>query len=216
LREFFAKYVFNDFRLKAMALALAVLLWFSRTYLGETKMTYSVPIAFQNIGRQYLLRDADTRDLTVTLNGPLSDLKNLRPRDIKAHVDLSRAKEGRQIYTIRKGDIVVPNGVKIEELKPDYVVVEIDKIMEKQLSTVIKLNEKWAGIYRVESWYPHRVVVEGPEDVLSGKTFVETIPVDGDFKQQQEVLDVSLDIRSLAAKRVKPETVRVVLERVVR
>jgi diadenylate cyclase len=216
LQEFLRRHVFNDFRLKVLALVLAVLLWFSRTYLGETKMTYLVPVTFENIGKQLMVRDTTMRDLTVTVNGSLSDLKNLRPRDMRIDVDLSRAKEGRQIFTIRKGDIVLPNGVKIEELKPDYVVVEIEKVLEKQLPTVVKLSGKWESIYRITSWYPRSVIVEASEDALSGKKSIETIPIDGDFRQQQEVLDVPLNIRSLTAKKVKPETVRVVLKRVVR
>jgi diadenylate cyclase len=192
---------------------VAILLWFSRTYLGESTMTYSIPITFDSLHRSLAIKEADTRDMAITLNGPLSDLKNLRPREIKVTVDLNRAKEGRQIFSIKKGDVVVPNGIKIENLRPDYVVVEIDKLMEKELRTVVKLGDTWEGIYRVVSWSPRSVSVEGPEDVLSDRTSVDTIPVVGDFRKQQEVVDVPLNIKSLAVRRIKPDTVRVVLKR---
>jgi hypothetical protein len=160
------------------------------------------------------VKETDTRDVLITLNGPLSLLKNLRPEDIKVVLDLSKAKEGRQIFSIRKGDVLMPSGMKIENLKPDYVVVEIDKIIEKQLRTVVKLGDKWAGIYRVVSWYPQHVSVEGPEELFAGKGPVETIPVDGDFAQQQEILDVPLDIKAFLPGKVKPEVVRVVLKKI--
>ena len=39
----------------------------------------------------------------ITVDGPLSLLKNLKADDIKVSVNLARAKEGRQIFSIRKG-----------------------------------------------------------------------------------------------------------------
>ena len=166
MRDVLRKWVLNEIRLKILAVVLAVLLWFSMTYMSEQKITYSVPVAFENLTKTMAVREADTRDVLITLNGPLSILKNLRPKDIRVTLDLSRARDGRQIFSIRKGDVLVPSGVKIESLKPDYVVVEIDKIMEKQLRTVVKLGDKWVGIYRVASWYPQHVSVEGPEELL--------------------------------------------------
>ena len=64
------------------------------------------------------ISQTDTKDVMVTVNGPLSMLKNLKADDIKVSVNLSRAKEGRQIFTIRKGDVIVPAGLKVEDAKP--------------------------------------------------------------------------------------------------
>ena len=83
------------------------------------------------------------------MNGPLSMLKNLKSGDIKVSLNLSSIREGRHILSIRKGDVMVPNGVKVEGANPDYVVVDIDKTVEKHLRAVVKLDEKWVGIYRV-------------------------------------------------------------------
>lgn len=216
LREFFKKYIMNDLELKIIAVVIAILMWFSMTYLGESKMTYSVPIAFDNLGKSFSMRDADTRDVTITLNGPLSDLKNLKPKDIKVTLDLSRVREGRQTFSLRKSDVVVPNSVKIERVEPDYVVVEIDKIMEKNLRTIVKLGERWEAIYQVISWSPRSAVAEGSENALAGKGSIETIPIDSDLRQQQEIIDVPLNIKSLAVRKIRPETVHVVLKRITR
>ena len=216
VKDLLRKYALNEIGLKILAVVLAVILWFSMTYLSESQIAYSVPIAFENLTKTMVVREADTRDVLITLNGPLSTLKNLRPKDIKVGLDLSKAREGRQIFSIRKGDVLVPGGVKIENLKPDYIVVELDKVVEKQLRTVVKLGEKWEGIYRVASWYPQRVSVEGPQDLLDTNGAVETIPVDGDFTQQDEVLTVPLNTKAFFPGKVKPEAVRVVLKRIER
>ena len=212
--NFARKYLFNEIRLKAMALVLAVMLWFSMTYLGESKMAFSVPISFENLSKTEVLRDVDSKDVLITLDGPVSILKNLRAHDVTAPLDLARTREGRQVLAIRKNDIIVPAGLKIESIRPDYVVVEIDKIVEKQVRTVVKLDRKWEGIYQVASWQPRYARVEGPRELLEKSDLIETIPADGDFSHQREILNVPLNLKTLEARKAKPGTVQVVLKRI--
>ena len=214
MRAFARKYLFNELRLKAMALALAIALWFSTTYLGESKMAFSVPISFENLSKSMVLGEADNRDVLITLEGPVSILRNLRPHDITASLDLSRAREGRQVLALRRSDINVPAGLRIDNVRPDYIMVELDKVVEKQLRTVVKLDTKWAGIYQVSSWQPRYVRVEGPKELLDRSDMVETIPVDGDFSHQQEIRDVPLNLRPFDGRDARPETVRVVLKKI--
>jgi len=214
MKRILKTYVTNEIRLKVLALLLAVILWFAMTYVGDRKIGYSVPIVFENLSKSLAVMETDTKEVMVTLGGPLSLLKNLRPGDIRVPLDLFRTKEGRHTVSIRKADVLVPSGVKIESIEPDYVVLEIDKIMEKQLRTVVKLDDKWAGIYRVASWSPKSVTIEGAEGLLDKSGPVETIPVDGDLTQHQEVLNVPLNIKTFLPGKVRPEMVRVVLKRI--
>ncbi len=208
------RYLLYEIRLKALALMLAFMLWFSMTYVGESKMGFLVPVSFENLGKGMIMRETDTRNVMITVSGPLSVLKNLKADDIKVPLNLSRAKEGREIFTIRKGDVIVPTGLKVEDAKPDYVVVELDKIVEKHLRIVVKLDKRWANTYEVASWYPAYAEVEGPRELLEKGTVLETLPVNGNFTRQQEVLDIPLNAKSLEARRVSPDTVRVVLRRI--
>jgi hypothetical protein len=207
-------YLLNEIRLKVLALVLAVMLWVSMNYLGELKMGFSVPLTFSSVGRGMMVREADTKNVMVLVNGPLSVLKNLKAGDIRVNLNLSRAGEGRQIFTIRKGDVVAPLGVKIEDVKPDYVVVELDKVVEKRLRAVVELDKRWVSVYKVASWYPLYVDAEGPKELLESRTTLETLPVSGAFRQQEEVRDVPFDTRALPGVRVTPETARVILKRI--
>ena len=42
---------------------------------------------------------------------------------------------------------------------------------------------------------------------------IETIPVDGNFMAEEEIVEISLDIKDMLVKRIKPETIKVVLRR---
>jgi hypothetical protein len=208
------KYLLHELKLKVLALALALILWFSMTYMGESKMGFLVPLSFYNVSTGMVMRETDTKNVVVTVNGPLSVLKNMKAEDIRVPLNLSRLREGRHIFNIGKGDVIVPPGVKVEDAKPDYVVVELDKIVEKHLRVVVRLDMKWRGIYEVASWYPTYVDAEGPKELLEKKAFLETVPVDGNFKRPQEILDIPLDAKSLEARKVVPDTARVVLRRI--
>ena len=211
---FIRNFIFKEFRLKALALLLAVIFWFSATYMGQSKMGFMAPISFYNLERGQVIKDTDADNILITVSGPPSILKGLKAEDIKVPVNLSKAKEGRHVFAIGKRDVIVPPGLNVEGARPDYVVVEIDKIVEKRLRVVVKLDEKWRDAYEVASCRPAYVYVEGPRESLKNTDVLETVPVSGNFTRQQEVLDVPLDAKSLEARRVAPETVRVVLRRI--
>ena len=210
---FIRNFIFREFRLKAVALLLAVVFWFSANYMGQSKMGFMVPVSFYNVDKGEVITETDTRNILITVNGPPSILKNLKAGEIRVPVNLSRVKEGRHVFSIGRGDVIVPPGLKVEDARPDYVVVELDKIVEKRLRVVVRLDKKWQGAYEVASWRPVYVYVEGPRESLQKKGVLETLPVSGNFTRQQEVLDIPLDAKSLDARKVVPETARVVLRR---
>ncbi len=211
--RFIRKYVLNNLKLKALSLVLAAMLWFAISYTGEMKMTISVPVTAEKLRKGFFIGKMDTDAVLVTIGGPISILKNLRARDIRVTVDLSGSKEGPQVFTLEKESVTVPKGVKVADIKPDFLAVRIDKAVEKRLRVVVKLDEKWKGRYEVQSWYPHYVVVEGAAEELQNRQTIETAPVDGDFREKEEELYVPLAVKGLVAKKVTPETVVVRIRR---
>lgn len=212
--DFIKKHILSNARLKILSLVLALMLWFATTYLGESRVTMSIPVQLVNLNRAWVMKNLDTREVFVTFNGPLSRLKNVKPGDVNLVIDLGRAREGRQILTVRKSDIVVPGGVRVEEVRPDYVVLEVDRAVEKYLPIIVKLDEKLIRDYRVVSWAPQHALVEGPKQVLEDTESIETMPITGESLSHGDEVEAALDTRDLYAKRVKPETVRVVLKKI--
>ncbi|MDR2017880.1 MAG: hypothetical protein LBQ00_03240 [Syntrophobacterales bacterium] len=206
-------HILKDYRLKALSLVLAAMFWVAISYIGESKMTVSVPVAMENIREDLIMEKIETDSVLVTIGGPISILKNLRARDIRVAISLSGAKGGTQVFELDKDNVTVPKGVKVEDVKPDYMVVEIGKAVEKRLRVVVKLDKRWAGIYGVGTWYPQYAVVEGSEEVLKDREVIETVPVNGDFKDKKEEIDVPLVTKGIFVRKIKPETVRVHLRR---
>lgn len=212
--EFVKTQILSNVRLKILSLVLASMLWFATTYLGESHVTMAIPVQLVNLSRACIMRALDTKEVLVTLNGPLSLLKNVKPGDINLVIDLSKVREGRQILTVRKSDILVPRGIKVEEVRPDYAVLEVDRTVEKNLRVIVKLDEKLAGDYRVISWSPQYTSVEGPKQVLDDRESVETVPISRESLGRGEVIEAAINNKDLCARKVNPDVVKVVLKRI--
>ena len=211
--DFVRKYIINDWKLKGLSVVLAVILWFAISHVGESKLSVSVPILPANLEKDFMIISMDTEDVLVMISGPVSALKNLRPKDVKVPLDLGELKNGRHIVNIQKTDIIVPRGIEVEAVKPGYVVIEIERTLEKRLKTIVKLDNKWKALYSVKSWYPQYVIIEGPKVSIEKIEAIDTVAIDGNFMAAEEELDVALDTKGLLIRKVRPETIRVIIRR---
>jgi hypothetical protein len=207
------KYIFKDFKLKALSVVLAAMLWFAVSYMGVSRMSISVRVSTDNLSKDLIVGKMGTEEVLVTLNGPILILKDIRARDVGVSLDLTNVKEGRYVYNLQKNNIRVPKGIKVDEVKPDYVFVEIDGTVEKRLKTIVKLEKKWTGMYSVKSWTPRYVSVEGSGKSLKDIDIIETVPVDGNFISEEEKVDVPLNAKDLIIRKIKPDIVNVILRR---
>ncbi len=213
MADLIKKYILKDIKLKILSLILASMLWFAVTYMGESKMSFSVKIGFDKLSKELIINKIENEEVLITVDAPVSILKAIRSRDIKLVLNLSDFKEGRHVYSLNTSDVQIPKGVKVNELKPDFVTIELDRVVEKRLRTDIKLDKKWSGIYKVKSWTPQFVYAEGSKESLNSVDSITTVPVDGNFVYEEETLEVLLDTKDMVIKKLKPETVKVVLRR---
>jgi YbbR domain-containing protein len=209
----FRKYTVNDFKLKILSLVLALMLWVAVAYMGESRMSIAVRVSAENLGRNFIISKMDPDEVLVTLDGPISILKGIRARDVRIPLDLVNVKEGRQVFSLRKDNVFRPEGLKVDAIKPDYVVIETDSIVEKRLKTVVKLDKKWMGMYAVKSWAPRYVAVEGSSDTLKGRDSIATLSVDGSFMSDEEEVNVGFDMKDMVVRKIVPDNVKVILRR---
>jgi hypothetical protein len=189
------------------------MLWFVVYLIGETKKEISVPVSIVNLSRNYVIMKSDNAKVTIALNGRVSVLKDIKESDVKVSLSMSNIQEGENVFNISKSNVQIPRGVQIGDIKPSSIKIDIDKIVEKRVKTVVKLDKRWIGEYEVKSWSPDYVMVEGPKRIWEKKSFIETLPVNDEIKQAEETVIVSLDTEGVQASTIKPDTVKVVLKR---
>jgi YbbR domain-containing protein len=211
--EFWQRYVLKNMKLKVFAIGIAALLWLSVSYIGESKMGISVRVSQSNLARGLMIVKLEPDYVLVTLSGPVSVLKNISARDVSVSIDLAGVPKGTHVLPLPKENVKVNKGVKVEEVKPDNIVVDVDAVVEKRLRVGVKLDRKWVDAYRVRSVVPSTVVVEGPSKSLRDRTVVMTLTVEGPFTRDEEAADVAIDTKDLAARSIRPDTVRVMLKK---
>ena len=207
------RYVFKDFKLKILSLVLAAMLWFAVSHIGETRMSFSVKIDFDKLGKEFIIKRVDNDEVIITVYGPVSILKGIRTRDIKLRLNLGDAKEGLHVFTLRGNDVQMPKGLRLDTLKPDFVTVELDRVIEKRLKTIVRLGDKWKDIYKIKVWFPQYVYAEGTKNSLEKIDTIETFPIEGNFFSDEETVEIPLDIKDMHIKRLKPDIIKVVLRR---
>lgn len=169
------EYLFADAKLKLLALLVVLVIWFSVA--GQTRQV--APITIQNVAvsldslpPQYAVTSTDPTEVSVTVQGPEDQLRELRiavatrSSDMMAHADLASLTEGVQLARLTvKG---LPDGVTLKKIEPDSVRVTLDPIRTK----VVKVEPRFAGSlpdgYKLTSAKtdPETVTLSGPQTIL--------------------------------------------------
>jgi hypothetical protein len=210
---FWKRFILKNIRLKVLSVIIAALIWLSVSYIGESKLGMSVRVSPENLAKGLMIVKLEPDYVLVTLSGPVSVLKNISARDVSVDVNLTRVLKGTHVFPLTKEDVKVDKGVKVEEVKPDSIVVDVDAVVEKRLRVGVKLDRKWTDVYKVRSVVPSTVVVEGPSQSLRDRTIVATLNVAGDFARDEEVIDVGIDTKDLGVRSLRPDTVKVTLKK---
>ena len=136
------KYILENWKLKLLSVVLATMLWFVVFLIGETKKEIGVPVSIVNLNKDYVITKIDIANVDITLNGRVSVFKDIKDSDVKFSLNLLnvKVKEGENIFTLSKSNVQVPRGVQIGDIRPSSIKVDIDRIIEKILKTVVKLD----------------------------------------------------------------------------
>ncbi len=213
MKNLLQRYVIKDWKLKALSLALAIMLWYTVFQIGEPKKDLTIPVSITNLPRSMMVTKMDPERVFVTVSGRVSLLKELKDHDVNAVVNMSGAKEGESVFNFSKTNISVPKGIEIVEVKPGTVRLTVEKIVEKTLKVTAKLDKKWKGRYDIVLVSPQHVVAEGPRKALDKLVTIDTLPINGDLRRNEEALNVGLDLEGMSRTGVKPDNVRIVLKK---
>src|SRR5215813_3649800 len=193
------KIFIEDWFLKLLALAIAVLLWLAVT--GANRPVTIRTAAQLNFIRPDKLEISNDppRTIDVLLTGRRAKIERIGPADLVATVDLSDQHEGERVVrlTADRVQIDLPEGLKIEAFQPGTIPIHLESIVERQLPVQPKLDGTLAEgyeIYGVRS-SPDNVTVRGPASQVNSLKGAptETISVAGK-KESFSVSRAAIDI----------------------
>jgi YbbR domain-containing protein len=199
--------------LKAIALGLAVALWWFVAGESKVQVGFIVPLEIRNIPSGLTITNKVERQVEVRLAGPPSLLGTLKPSDINAAIDLTGSKPGKHVIPVDDRSIRVPPGIKVQRIYPDTVEVSLERLERRSLPVVARFvggAEARRRISKIEI-VPSSLDVEAlPEDFLRLKSLsaIVVIPETG---SENFTENVRVELREGHARIVGDPIVRVTI-----
>ena len=170
---------FRHLGLKAMSLALALLLWM--TVAGEevVERGLRVPLELQQMPSGVeVLGDIPTT-VDVRVRGGSSTLSRVGPGDVVAVLDLRSARAGRRLFPLTPDQVRVPFGVEVGQVTPSAVAMAFEASASREVPVVPAVDGRPAPGYVIGPMTADPKVVEviGPESAVRRATDVLTEPV---------------------------------------
>ena len=116
-------------------------IWFGFTRSQDTIIALNVPIEYVNRPANYDILDTSVDEARLQLLGSSALIKSLGQGQVGVRVDLSKAAEGRNTFTITQDDIVLPPGVSLNKIQPTAIDVTLDVPATKELP----IQADWIG-----------------------------------------------------------------------
>jgi YbbR domain-containing protein len=179
------KIFIEDWFLKLLALAIALLLWLAVTGVNKpVTIRTTVQLNFIRPDKLDISNDPP-RSVDVLLTGRRSKLQSIGPTDLVATVDLSDQREGERVVRLSADHVQMdlPDGVKIESFQPSTIPIHLEPIIERQITVEVKLEGQPAegfDLYSVRP-SPATIGVRGPAGHVNSlqKAPTETISIAG-------------------------------------
>lgn len=165
---------------KIISLILAIILWVFVKSKSGGEVGLVVPLEFYRVPSNAIVTQVTEEAINVRVNGSFLQLERLPTREIRARIDLSRARPGTNSYDILPDNFNIPRGLKVTQISPSSVKVELDRVMEKVVQVKAAVKGRPARGYRVSkiSVDPPYIALQGARSQLTGLTEVSTEVVD--------------------------------------
>ena len=188
----------EDWSLKLLSLAIAVVLWLLVTGQNEP-VTAHVNVQLNFIRPQALeISNDPPRTVDVMLTGSRNKLDDLTSLDLVATVDISDQRAGERVLRLAdKAQISLPQGIKVDGYQPSAIPIRLEEIVERQVTVEPKPEGKPADGFEIYNIYPDKgsVAVRGPASRVNSlqKVTTESIWLAG-HRESFTAANVAIDV----------------------
>lgn len=172
--------IFENWLLKFISLAFAVVLWFFVMGESRTEVNHIVPLEYENLPESLMIANEVPTSVAIRITGPRTLQVNLSPGDISLAVDLTGLSAGVTSFKRLEESLNIPSGLKITRISPSFVDVKLERVREREVPVrVVLIGEPAAGfVVKSSKAVPGKVTVAGAESELKGVSEVVTEGID--------------------------------------
>lgn len=114
---------------KIVALVLTVFLWFFFVYESRVDMrTFLVPVEPTDLPQRYIVSQIDPPSVEISLSGPRRAFRDITESSMRVELKMTDVRTGTQKRLVPRSSVTVPNGLTLENIQPNEVSVQIDRI----------------------------------------------------------------------------------------
>jgi YbbR domain-containing protein len=202
--------------IKVISLILAIILWVFVKSKSGGEVGLVVPLEFYRVPPSLIATNVTDEAINVRITGSVIQLQRLPTREMRARIDLSRARPGTNSFDILPDNFNISKALDITQISPSSVKVDLDHVIEKTIHVKPVVQGKPARGYRVSKITvdPPYINMQGARSQLIGLKEMLTEEVDiSDLKETVEV-EVPLQIADLRLKKPvkRMVTVTIVVE----
>jgi YbbR domain-containing protein len=205
----------QNWKLKLLALALAVLLWVVVSADQVTSNWIPVPLQVRVLDPSFrLIESSAPGEVEVRFTGPGRDFLDLAIRRSPLLLNIDQVRDTVEAFELDPGMVQVPNQLSVnpQDVRPGRVSLRFlqleDRVVPLRVRVRNELGSEWTLVDSLRA-EPARIRIRGPARLVAGIQAVATVPVtlspgDSAFSRLVEI-----DTTGLAGLELSTRTVRV-------
>jgi YbbR domain-containing protein len=189
--------LFKNFGLKIASIILAVILWFVASSRGQSEIFIDIPLEFMNLPSGLEMINSTDKTLSVNIKGPEKFIKNIKPTDIRASIDLSKAKKGESTYYLAKDNIQLPRSITLLNISPSSVTITTEETITKSVRVIPVITGKPERGYKLQATavVPKNIEIEGIQSEVRKIRNIKTESLDITGVKETFAQELKLDLR---------------------
>jgi YbbR domain-containing protein len=173
--------LYQNLGLRIISVLLAIGLWvFVNAGQHSSLQAFSIPVSYRGLPPGFVMTNEHPDFVRVQISGPQTLLSLVDPSRLVLKIDLSGVGIGQASFKVGLESFNVPRGTAVTSISPSQIVLDVDKIVVRDLPVHVVAIGMPADGYRLGSveTIPPRVTVRAPSREVTGLETVDTEAVD--------------------------------------
>lgn len=196
---------------------LATLLWLWVGAQASSEVIVSTPLEYRNLPKTFEFSSDGPllSAINVSVRGNTTIVKNLRPQDISAWIDLAGTTAGARNFELTSNNVHLPYGLSVLRISPSRVHLRIEEVIHRFAPVAPHLEGEPPEGFAVTQMtvVPPQVEVIGPRSAVIGVKNVTTDSIDISATRgaHTEKVNVGVDNSSVRLGSIKKVTVSLMI-----
>lgn len=211
MRDFFNRFVVQDFGLKLLSLALATGLWLVLARDPAAEVAVDAPIEFDHMPANLEINSEHIPSAQVRVRGPARLVRGLRADQIHVRVDLSDVRPGERTFNLTAQQIRQPRDLVVVQVVPSQFELSFDVRSRREVEVRPRVRGQFASGLRIAkvTANPDHVAIAGPQTRVQAIDFATTDPIDASGVTSSQTFTTNVYVPDPLIQVVNPTPVHV-------